>query len=88
MKEYKAPYNGWVPEHTSGEYVIVYPNGIKWWLWFKGFVTHRSDGPAIEDADGYKEWWLNGKRHRVDGPAIERYDGSKYYFYKDKSLEN
>ena len=22
---------------------------------------HREDGPAIEGADGYKSWWLNGE---------------------------
>lgn len=30
---------------------------------------HREDGPAIERADGFKEWRLKGKLHRVDGPA-------------------
>ncbi len=32
---------------------------------------HRVNGPAIEWANGHKEWCLNGKRHRTDGPAIE-----------------
>lgn len=22
---------------------------------------HRVDGPAIEETDGYREWWQNGK---------------------------
>ena len=30
--------------------------------------------------EGYKGWWLNGKRHREDGPAIERSDGSKEWW--------
>lgn len=34
-------------------------------------VIHREDGPAIEYANGAKEWWLNGKKHRIDGAAIE-----------------
>ena len=33
---------------------------------------HREDGPAIEDSDGDKYWYLNDKLHREDGPAIER----------------
>jgi len=41
------------------------------------FQTHRLDGPAIERADGSKQWFQNGERHRLDGPAIERADGSK-----------
>lgn len=34
-------------------------------------IHHRKNGPAIEYADGTKEWYLNGKLHRSDGPAIE-----------------
>ena len=33
-------------------------------------IQHREDGPAIEDVDGNKEWFLNGARHRLDGPAV------------------
>lgn len=35
---------------------------------------HREDGPAIEYANGFKTWYLNGKRHRLNGPAIECFD--------------
>ena len=32
-------------------------------LWYKPGTDerHREDGPAIEFADGYKAWYLNGK---------------------------
>ena len=43
-------------------------------------IFHREDGPAIEYADGDKEWYLNGKRHREDGPAIEYSDGYKAWY--------
>jgi hypothetical protein len=36
---------------------------------------HREDGPAVEWADGRREWWLHGERHREDGPALEWADG-------------
>jgi hypothetical protein len=42
-------------------------------------IFHREDGPAIEFADGSKEWYLNGELHREDGPAIEFADGSKFW---------
>lgn len=43
-------------------------------------MVHRLDGPAIEHANGHKEWWVNGKRHRLDGSAIETVNGEgKYY---------
>jgi hypothetical protein len=38
---------------------------------------HRLDGPAIECAGRYKEWWVNDKLHRLDGPAVEYADGHK-----------
>ncbi len=41
---------------------------------------HREDGPAIEYADGDKEWFLNGKLHREDGPAIEGANGNKSWY--------
>lgn len=30
-----------------------------------------SNGTALKQADGTKEWWANNKRHRLDGPAVE-----------------
>ena len=32
---------------------------------------HKSDGPVIQYADSWREWWFYGKIHRFDGPAIE-----------------
>ena len=34
-------------------------------------IRHHRDGPAVEDADGGKAWYVDGKLHRLDGPAIE-----------------
>jgi len=45
---------------------------------------HREDGPAVEYADGDKEWWVNDKRHREDGPAVEYADGGKEWWINDK----
>ena len=42
---------------------------------------HRIDGPAIEWADGSKEWCINGKLHRTDGPTIEHADGAKQWWF-------
>jgi len=48
------------------------------------FQFHRLDGPAIERADGGKQWYQNGERHRLDGPAIEGADGGKHWYQNDK----
>jgi hypothetical protein len=56
-------------------------------FWFNGVrELHRTDGPAIERANGYKAWYFNGKLHRTDGPAIEYADGTKEWWYKDKKI--
>ena len=45
---------------------------------------HREDGPAIERANGSKEWLINGKYHREDGPAIEYANGNKFWYIDGK----
>ncbi len=41
--------------------------------------------PAIERANGDKEYFINNKRHRDNGlPAIECANGNKYYYVDDK----
>jgi hypothetical protein len=35
------------------------------------------------DADGGKQWWVNGKLHRDDGPAIELADGTCAWYQND-----
>ena len=50
-----------------------------------GKLHRENDKPAVERADGTKEWWYNGRLHREnDKPAIECADGSKYWFYRGK----
>ena len=45
---------------------------------------HRLDGPAVEWADGSKEWLVNDERHRLDGPACEYADGQREWRVHDK----
>ena len=52
-----------------------------------GFLFHREDGPAIEWADGTKEWWVNGKRHREDGPAVILSNGINFWWNNDKLVQ-
>jgi hypothetical protein len=47
---------------------------------------HRLDGPAIEYADGSKEWRVDGKLHRLDGPAIEYTDGHKAWYVNGEDM--
>ena len=43
---------------------------------------HRVEGPAIEWANGSKEWRQNGKLHRDVGPAVVFRDGT-YAWYQN-----
>jgi hypothetical protein len=54
--------------------------------WYRDGELHRSDGPAVELADGTKAWYSSGKRHRDDGPAVERADGTKEWFREGKQV--
>ena len=47
---------------------------------------HRLDGPAVEGANGYKSWYVDGKLHRLDGPAIEWSDGSKSWYVDGEDM--
>ena len=56
-----------------------------WYLPSKGRgYYYRLDGPAVEDVDGTKEWWVDDKRHRLDGPAVEDADGTKKWWVEGK----
>jgi len=64
--------------------VKVYENRIEWYN-LDGQL-HRENGPAVEYANGTKEWYVNDRRHREDGPAIEWVDGSKFWYINDQEL--
>jgi hypothetical protein len=49
-------------------------------------ILHREDGPAFEDANGGKAWFINGKYHREDGPAFEDVNGYKEWYLNNERL--
>ena len=56
-----------------------------WYLPSKGRnYWHRLDGPAVEGANGLKQWYVDGKRHRLDDPAVEWADGSNFWYVDGK----
>ena len=48
--------------------------------WLCGLRKHRTDGPAVEWANGTKEWYQDDLRHRIDGAAIEYANGRKEWW--------
>ena len=65
----------------KGQFIRVDEFGNKFYYADRKMVLlHRDDGPAIEYADGSKEWWINGDQHREDGPACEYVNGSKEWW--------
>ena len=53
-------------------------------IYHKQGLLHRTNGPAIIQPDGTKEWYYMGNHHRADGPAIVKPDGSMLWFIKGK----
>jgi hypothetical protein len=49
-------------------------------------ILHREDGPAFEDANGGKAWFIDGKYHREDGPAFEDVNGYKEWYLNNERL--
>ncbi|MDE1834907.1 MAG: hypothetical protein KGH64_06240, partial [Candidatus Micrarchaeota archaeon] len=52
--------------------------------WYLNGQCHRTDGPAVEYANGDKYWCLNDQCHRADGPAIEYANGTKEWWLDGK----
>lgn len=44
--------------YPDGTEMLEYPDGSREWYW--NDRRHREDGPAVEKADGTKEWWRSG----------------------------
>jgi len=55
-------------------------SGDKYWFTENGLL-HRDDGPAVEYANGDKQWYVNGFRHRENAPAVEYISGAKRWYY-------
>jgi hypothetical protein len=66
----------------KSEVIMTVDNvGTKRWK-NKSGKFHRLDGPAIEFANGTKEWHQNGCLHRLDGPAYIAANGHKEWIFK------
>jgi len=48
--------------------------------YFVNHKLHRDDGPAVEYADGRKEYCRAGLLHRDKGPAVEHANGYRAYY--------
>ena len=63
------------------QYIAINDDGDKFYFSNKEMTTrHREGGPAVEYADGYKAWYINGKPHREDGPAVILPNGYKAWY--------
>jgi len=51
--------------------------------YYKGYLIHREDGPAIEYINGDKRWYFEGKLHREDEPAAI-YNNYKMWYIDGK----
>ena len=49
-------------------------------------IKHNPYGPAYITINGYKEYWVEGKRHRLDGPAAIWRNGEEKYYINGEYL--
>ena len=62
-------------------YVTVDEEGTtRWYKDAKCKIWHRENGPAVEFANGHKEWYQNNQLHRTDGPAVEWASGARSWY--------
>ena len=70
---------------------IVDANGTKIYKNNKGQL-HRLDGPAVEHADGSKEWWVNGKKVTpkdiITNNVQKRFDEDGYEYWLEQTKDN
>jgi hypothetical protein len=52
--------------------------------WYHNGLRHRTNGPAIEYANGERIWYQNNQLHRTNGPAIEFAYGDKAWYQNNK----
>ena len=58
--------------------------GNKYWFNSAGLRHRDNDLPAIENVNGNKYWYQNGRLHRDnDKPSIERTNGTKEWWNND-----
>jgi hypothetical protein len=66
-KKYTSKTNiPWLKVSSPDENTPAYENlvsGFKYWC-EKGEIDHRLTGPSTIWADGYLEYWLNGKKYK------------------------
>ncbi len=56
-----AKYGCWRGFRFTGE--TTHDRGDR--CWYRRGKLHREDGPAVEHADGTKEWYVSGKRQAM-----------------------
>ena len=49
-------------------------------------IRHNPYGPSYIDKNGYKSYWVEGKRHRLDGPAAIWPNGCEEYYINSEYL--
>lgn len=63
----------------KAQYIVINSLGTYYYSDKAMTELHRKNGPAVENANGTKFWFLNGKKHRTNGPAIEYSNGTNIW---------
>ena len=77
MPYIKSEYND-LDKYDNYANIIYFKKGT--------YIKHNPYGPAIIYKDGYKGYFIEGKRHRLDGPAMMWLNGNGSYCINDEYL--
>jgi hypothetical protein len=58
-------------------------------FWYNNMdMLHRENGPAVERANGSKQWYWYGELHRRGAPAIEHADGRTEWWQCGRKIKD
>ena len=78
MPKIKSEYDDLDKCQFNDGRIIYYKKGTNIW--------HNPYGPASIGKNGYKVYYINGKRHRLDGPAVIWSNGDEHYYINNEPL--
>jgi hypothetical protein len=66
-------------------YIHVGQAGVKYYYNDRAMtILHREDGPAVDNPNGDKYWYINNQLHRKGGPAIALANGCEKWYWHGK----
>ncbi len=73
-----------IPLRFTGKIIKIESEIKEIVFYLENGLLDREDGPAVENNNGTKLWYLKGVMHRENGPAIEYSNGDREWYLNGK----